>query len=218
MSGEESVFLFVLAGLPLTLLVTAVAMLVGSTLAVAFLTLRVSENPVIQLVGKVLLDVVRSVPPVVLLFMLAFGIKIGGVPLEPLVAGIAGMSLIAAANIAEIYRGGIQAIPPSQLEASAALGLTRRQTIFGIALPQVVGNIMPSYSTYAIGLIKDSSIISTIGVADLMFTTSSWAQSHVTQMLPAFGLAAAIYLAISLPTAYLTRHIDARAEPLRSIG
>lgn len=97
-----------------------------------------------------------------------------------------------AAYFAEIFRGGIEGIPPGQREAASVLGFTRRQTFFRIILPQVAKQILPPMGNEFITLVKDTSLAQVIGVVELLKVTSDWVSSAVS-MVP-FAVAGIFYL------------------------
>lgn len=204
-------FTAVLLGLPLTLLVTAAAFLIGLILGVPLmLGLRSPLRPV-RLVFRLVVDLIRGIPPIVWLFLLYFGINFGGLRLDSLSAAIVGLGVISGAYLAEIYRGGFSTLPVGQLEASRALGLGRRTTFLRILAPQAVRTSLPSIATFLLALVKDSSIASTIGVTEMVFAANTFVrQNPGTAGLTPFFLAAGVYVAISIPLAIAARRLDTR--------
>ena len=113
-----------------------------------------------------------------------------------------------AAYFAEIYRGGINSIDRGQYEAAHSLGLTRRQTMLGIIMPQTLKTILPPVSNEAIVLIKDTALVSVIGVADLMKASTSAVNRDVDPM--AYGIAAVIYLIFTFLLTLLSNYLERR--------
>jgi polar amino acid transport system permease protein len=111
--------------------------------------------------------------------------------------------------MAEIYRGGILSIGKGQHEAAAALSLGRLHGFIDVVAPQALRVVVPSLASFAIGLMKDSAVASTIGVAELSERANQQAQVNFA-VLPIFAMAAAFYIAASLPIAWLSRSVDAR--------
>ena len=204
-------FTAVLLGLPMTLLVTAAAFIIGLLLAVPLmLGLRSRLKPV-RLTFRLLVDLIRGIPPIVWLFLLYFGINFGGLRLDSLSAAIVGLGVISAAYLAEIYRGGFSTLPAGQLEASRALGLGRRTTFLRILAPQAVRTSLPSIATFLLALLKDSSIASTIGVTEMVFAANTFVrQNPATAGLTPFFIAAGVYVVISIPLAIAARRLDTR--------
>lgn len=190
----------------MTLLVTAVSLVIGSLLAIPLMLARVSSNPVLSQTAKLLIEIIRGVPPVVWVFVIYFGIQVGAFRFSPLETAIVGFSLITAAYVAEIYRGGYLAVRAGQFEASAALGMSKTQTFIDVISPQMFRVAVPGIVTYAVGLLKDTSIISIIGVADIVFVASRAMRATGDAITP-FIFAALLYMVISIPLGLLGRRM-----------
>ncbi|MFJ3958797.1 amino acid ABC transporter permease [Arthrobacter sp. NPDC090010] len=201
----------VVQGLPMTLLLTLSAFAIGIVGAVPVSLALTSPFAPLRWLARLLVDLIRGVPIIVWLFLLKFGIHFGAFKFSPISAAIVGLGVVSVAYLAEIYRGGIQAVPRGQLEASKALGLSGGVTFFGVVIPQAFRIVSPSIATYLVGLLKDSSIASTIIVAEMVFQSQSYARQHPTVegILP-YVIVGIIYIALSLPVAYLSRRLDAR--------
>lgn len=203
--------LAVLLGLPMTLVVTAAAFAIGLVGGVPLMLGLRSRHAVVRLGVRVIVDIIRGVPPIVWLFLLYFGVSIGALRFDSLSAAIVGLGIIASAYLAEIYRGGFATLPRGQSEAAAALGLTRTTTFGRVLAPQAVRTALPSIATFLLSLLKDSSIASTIGVADMVFAATMFArQNPTTAGIVPFFLAAGVYLLVSIPVAILARRLDTR--------
>ncbi|MFC6354626.1 amino acid ABC transporter permease [Luethyella okanaganae] len=201
----------VLLGLPFTLLVTALSFAIGLVGGIPLmLGLRSRIRPV-RLAIRFVVDLIRGVPPIVWLFLLYFGVSIGTIRLDSLTAAVIGLGIISSAYLAEIYRGGFATLPLGQAEAAAALGLGGATTFGRILVPQAFRVALPSITTFLLSLLKDSSIASTIGVADMVFQATMFARQNpaVAGILP-FFVAAAVYLIVSVPIAVIARRLDTR--------
>ena len=117
-------------------------------------------------------------------------------------------SLNYAAYFAEIYRGGIESIDRGQYEAAKSLGLTKRQTMFGIILPQTVKRVLPPISNEAITLIKDTALVSVISVGELLKATRGAVNRDVNPT--AYLIAALIYLFFTFLLTMLSRYLEKR--------
>ncbi|MBF0671856.1 MAG: amino acid ABC transporter permease [Salinibacterium sp.] len=200
-------FLAILSAVPVTLLVTFAAFALGAVIALPLAGGRRSRFAVVRLLTKGVIDILRGVPPVVFVFILFFGVGSDLIRWEPLPAAIVGLGLISAGHLAEIYRGGLMAVHQGQFEASAALGLTSTTTFSRVIGPQAFRVAIPGMVTWLISLLKDSSIVSTIGVAEIMFVTSQGARSSGEGLLP-FIIAGAVYIALGTPLAALSRWLE----------
>lgn len=199
----------VLLGIPLTLLITVLAFAIGAVLGVPLVLGRRSTVAPLRLLSRFVIDVLRGIPPVVFLFVLYFGVSIGAVKLSPLQAGFVGLGLIAAGYMAEIYRGGLLAVHKGQFESAAALGMNQWTAMARIIGPQAFRVALPSATTYAIGLLKDSSIASTIGAKEIVFGATGVSQATGEGLTP-FLIAAVVYIALGAPLAWLSRTMDAK--------
>ena len=202
-------FVQLLRGLPWTLALMSAAFVVGAVLGLPLMMARRSRILPLRLVVIVLFAIVRAVPPILWVFIIFFGIGFGLINMSPFVACLLAFGLIAAANMAEIYRGGVIAIHFGQLEAAKALNLSRWHTFADVVAPQMFRVALPSSATYAIGLFKESAIASTIGVQELAYQASYLSQTTF-RGLEVFGLVGVIYILISLPVAWVSRVVDSR--------
>ncbi|MFC8522324.1 amino acid ABC transporter permease [Pseudarthrobacter sp. NPDC057230] len=201
--------LAVFAGLPLTLLVTLTALSIGTVLAIPLLFGLRSTNGPLRFFSRCFVDVFRGIPPVVWLFVLFFGVTMGATRLSAFAAGVIGLGLVASGYLAEIFRGSLKAIQTGQWEAAHALGFSEASTWSQVIGPQLWRTALPGFTTYAIALFKDSSIVSMLGVAEMVFTTSQLARSSELGIF-VYAVAAAVYIGISLPLGVLSRSLDVR--------
>ena len=206
------IFRAIALGIPWTLAVTAAAFALGAVLGMPLCAMRFSQFGGVRVLGGALTLVLRAIPPIVWLFFVFFGIGNDLFSMSPFVAAALGLGVVTAANMSEIYRGALTAIHPGQYEAAKVLNLTRTQQFRDVVFPQLIRIALPTAATYLIGLLKDSAVASTIGVGELAFQAY-----HVSQAtfrgLSVYGSAAVLYIALSLPVAWLSRWADV---PLRS--
>ncbi|GHD20819.1 amino acid ABC transporter permease [Tianweitania populi] len=198
----------ILRGLPWTVALTLGAFLIGSIVAVPLLAARESQFLPLRLFAMSLIQVVRGIPPLLWLFIIFFGLGMSYFPISPFVAALTGLGLIAAANMAEIYRGALKSIHHGQWEAANALDLGRLSTVAFIIAPQALRVALPSAASYLIGLMKETAVASTIGVAELAFQGNRLSQLTF-QGLEVFAVVGLLYVVLSLPVAWLSRSADA---------
>lgn len=198
------VFNAMLDGVPWTIAVTLLSFTIGCLLGLPLCWLRMSKFRVVSLTTASLVLIIRSVPPIVWLFFVFFGIGGGVLNLSPFAAAITGLGIITAAQMSEVYRGALSAISIGQYEAAQVLNLNARQRFVDIVFPQMLRVVVPSAATYAISLLKDSAVASTIGVTDI-----SAVAYQVTQQtfkgLEVYTIAALLYLLLSVPVALFSR-------------
>lgn len=202
----------VLSGLPMTLLITFASFAIGVVVGVPLVLGLRSRIPPLRWVVRLAVDLLRGVPMIVWLFLLKFGLSTPGFRITSLEAAIAGLGLISAGYLADIYRGGLQTVPRGQYEASDALGIPRAVSFLGVIVPQAVRIVSPSIATFFIGLLKNSSIASTISVAEMVFMAQGYARQHLGAMsgvLP-YAVAGILYIVLSVPAAMASRALDRR--------
>ncbi|MGO1320116.1 MAG: amino acid ABC transporter permease [Galactobacter sp.] len=210
-------FLAVLKGLPMSLLLTVASFVIGGIIAIPLaLGLRSKIAPLRWLL-RFLVDLIRGVPIIVWIFVTYYGItevmEGSGYEIENWVAAIVALSLVSAAYLAEIYRGGILSVPAGQTEAAQALGIKGAPAFLRIVAPQAFKISLPSIATYGIGLFKDTSIASVIIVEDMVFLARSFAAQNpdIPGIYP-YVVAAAIYVIISVPVAIWSRRVDRKLQ------
>jgi len=159
---------FILEGVMVTLKFTLMSLLCGLPLGV-FLALAKISNPIFRGIAQVYTSIFRGTPLLVQLFIFYFATpQLTGYAISTFEAGVITFSLNSAAYSSEIIRAGIQAIERGQWDAAHVLGLSYRQTLITIILPQAVRNILPALVNEIVDLLKESALISTLGEADLL--------------------------------------------------
>ncbi|WP_338480934.1 amino acid ABC transporter permease [Pseudomonas trivialis] len=204
----QDILMMLLSGVPWTIAVTVLAFCVGVVLGFPIFALRMSRVKALSILAAMLVLTLRSIPPIVWLFFIFFGIGGGYISLSPFAAAVVGLGLITAAHMSEVYRGAFTAIHAGQFEAAYALNLSAPQRFFDVVLPQLVRIAIPTSATYAIGLLKDSAVASTIGVSDISFQAYQVSQ-QTFQGLSVYSAAAVVYLVLSVPVALFSRWLSA---------
>lgn len=203
--------LLILLGVPITIALTGAAFLVGAVLGFPLMLARQSRISPLRIVIIAAIALVRAIPPIVWLFIAYFGVGAGTTVMSPFVSALIVFGIIATVNMAEIYRGGMISIHHGQWEAATALNLGRFRTYTDVIIPQMFRVSLPSAGTYLIGLLKDSSIASTIGVAELTFRGNTVSQMTF-RGLEVFALVGLFYILASLPIAWISRVADHRLQ------
>ncbi len=196
-----------LRGLVWTIALTAGAFMIGAVLGIPLLVARRSRFWLVRFLAMVIIQIVRSIPPILWLFLIFFGLGMGFMPISPFHAALLGLGMIAAANMAEIYRGAVASIHHGQWEAARALDLNRWSIFRDIVAPQAFRVALPSAASYLIGLMKETAVASTIGVSELAYQGNQLSQLTY-RGLEVFALVGLFYVLISLPIAWLSRLAD----------
>jgi polar amino acid transport system permease protein len=164
-----------LQGAWVTIQLTFYSTVLGGIFSFAFGVGKLSRNWAAKGVSIFFIEIFRGTSLLVQLFWLYFALPIFGqaigvdLRLPPVIAGTLALSLNIGAYGAEVVRGAIQAVPPSQLEAARALSFTPRQTLWRISIPQAIPEMMPSFGNLAVQNLKDTALVSLISLGDLAF-------------------------------------------------
>lgn len=197
-------------GAVVSLIIFGVTLLLSLPLGLLVSFGRMAKNPVIRNLVKVYISIMRGTPLMLQLMVINFGpyyiFGIQNTPSWKNMAVAIGFILNYAAYFAEIYRGGIEAMPRGQYEAAQLLGYSKTQTFFCIILPQVVKTILPSVTNETITLVKDTSLAFTIGILE-MFTVAKALASSQVSMLP-FVFAGIFYYVFNFIVAFLMERLE----------
>ncbi len=167
----KSTFGLLMLGLKMTLILTVVSIAIALVLGILFGLMRVSRSKWIRAIGTAYVDIFRGTPLLVQAFFIYFGIPSAlGFQMSALTAGIITLSLNAGAYMTEIVRGGIQAVDKGQMEAARSLGIGYLPAMRKVILPQAIRTMVPSYINQFVITLKDTSILSVIGIAELTQT------------------------------------------------
>ncbi|WP_459614607.1 amino acid ABC transporter permease [Bordetella sp. 2513F-2] len=194
-------------GAKLTIVVTLGSLLLSTILGLVWALMRVSGIPALAKFSAALINVLRGIPIIVLLFYIYFVMPDVGIAMTAVQAAIIGLGIAYSAYQAENFRAGIEAIDRGQIEAAMAIGMSWSLTMRRVVLPQAVKIMLPPYGNIMIMMLKDSSQASTITVAELalqgkLIATSTFKNATV------FTLVALMYLVMCVPLILLVRHFE----------
>lgn len=179
-------------GLKITLSIFFITLIIAIPLGIIIAFLRLSKNRIINQIAKIYILVMRGTPLLLQLIFIFFGLPLLGIVFDRYTAAIVAFSLNYAAYFAEIFRGGIKSINKGQYEASLVLGFDKLTMYKRIVFPQVTKSILPAMSNEIITLIKDTAIVYTIGLNDIL-RIAQIAQNQQASLMPLVQ-AAIIYL------------------------
>lgn len=158
-----------IAGIGITLYMTILCVIGGFILAIPLALVKISKFKILRAIGYIYTDIFRSVPALVILYLSYFALpSVLKISINAATAAFITLSMVSAAYVSEALRGGVEAIDAGQKEAAKALGVSYSQTLRDIVIPQSLRAILPSLVNETIGNLKSTSLISIIGVADLM--------------------------------------------------
>lgn len=212
------------AGLMNTLLVFVLSGLLGTISGLLIAIVRNSHRRAIVAVAQAYVGIIRGVPELLIILVVYFGgtsalsaLAGGYVEINSLAAGVAALTVVFSAYAAEIFRGAINAVPAGQAEAAMALGLTRWQVWLLVIIPQMIPIALPAFCNLCISLIKDTSLISIVGLTDVMRV--AYVGAGATRApLPFYLAASAIYLALTSLALVLFKQTERRFPISRAKG
>ncbi|HSV42643.1 MAG TPA: amino acid ABC transporter permease [Methanomassiliicoccales archaeon] len=197
-------------GLEMTLLIAVISIILGFIGGILLGMGRISRNPIIYGLSTIYVEAFRGTPLLIQIFLVYLGLPQLGIYISsPLVAGLIALSLNSAAYQAEIFRGGVQSISKGQMEASRSLGLSYYQSLFSVVIPQAIRNAMPPYTNEFITMIKDSSLVMTIGVMELTLT-GKLVSAETGQSIPVLIFVAILYFIVTFSTSRIMNFVEKR--------
>ncbi|MGC9398845.1 MAG: amino acid ABC transporter permease [Anaerolineae bacterium] len=186
---------YMLQGVFYTLGITAIALGVGLVIGMVLALMRVYGGKAAQIFSATYVVVLRGFPSLVVLFIIYFMLA-RFINLPPFLAGCVALGVCSSAYQAEIFRGAIQGVAPGQMMAARALGMTRTQAIIHIIMPQALRNAIPAWSNEAAVVVKDSSLVYAVGLAELL-RRSQQVAARLRAPLLVFTVTALIYFLLT---------------------
>ena len=205
--------IFLLKGAGLSLAMAVLSLLIGLVLGTSA---KISKNRILRCIGNVYVEIIRGTP-MLLQILILFAVvpliymEITGerLVMNVFLIGVIAMGINSGAYVTELIRSGINGVDKGQWEACETLGLTRGQTMKLVILPQAFKRIVPPLVSEFVTLIKDSSLVSTIGVVELLKSAQVLGGNYADLMSPLI-IAGVMYLIMTLSIAYLARHLERR--------
>ncbi len=197
-------------GLETTLIISIISIVLGFVGGILIGMCRISRNPLVYGASTVYVEAFRGTPLLIQIFLVYLGLPQIGIYIDsPLVAGLIALSLNSAAYQSEIFRGGVQSISIGQIEAARSLGMTYNQALFSVVIPQAIRNAMPPYTNEFITMIKDSSLVMTIGVLELTLR-GKLISATTGQSIPVLLFVAVLYFVLTFSTSRIMRYVERR--------
>ncbi|HDY4503164.1 TPA: ABC transporter permease subunit [Staphylococcus aureus] len=201
---------FFLKGIKITILISLIGVALGSILGAFVALMKLSKIKIISWIASIYIEILRGTPMLVQVFIVFFGITAAlGLDISALVCGTIALVINSSAYIAEIICAGINAVDKGQMEAARSLGLNYRQTMKSVIMPQAIKNILPALGNEFVTLIKESSIVSTIGVGEIMFNAQVVQGISFDPFTPLL-VAAALYFVLTFVLTRIMNMIEGR--------
>ena len=200
---------FLLKGAYYTLFITLVSMFFGLIIGLLVAVARLKGNRPLRYIAQAYVSVIRGTPTLVQIFIIYFGLVDYGIQLDPLPAACLALSINIGAYVSETFRGAILSVPKGQQEAALATGMTEGQTMFRIIIPQAVRYAIPPLGNTCVGMLKETSLVSTIAVTELMRSSQLLIAQYYTYM-PFYLMIAFMYWVMSTGFTMILNKIEKR--------
>ena len=200
---------FIVGGAGITIIVCLASIVLATGLAIGGAFARLSPRPVVYALASFYVSLVRGTPLLVQIFFIYFALPQVGIIIDPIPAGILALGFNYGAYMTEIFRAGIQAVPRGQREAAEALGMPERLVMRRIVLPQATRIVIPAIGNEFIAMIKDSALVSTIGVQEVLWRAGV-AGRPTLHTLQAFIIAALVYWMLTIVFSYFQERLERR--------
>lgn len=204
-----------LRALRVTVLATLLGMALALVLGLLFALLRRSRVRIISWPAAGLIEFIRSTPLLVQIYFLFYVGPNFGIRFSPLWTGIVALGLHYGAYTSEVYRAGIDGVPRGQWEASRALNLSASRTFLAIILPQAIPPIIPALGNYFVAMFKDTPLLSTITVLELLYTAKDIG-SQTFRYLEPLTIVGILFLVVSLAAAWPLRRLEQRLNAMKA--
>jgi polar amino acid transport system permease protein len=198
-----------LQGAVVTVQVTLLSFALSSVIGLVLALMKVSHWRAVAFAGAAVVNVIRGLPIIVQLFYIYFVLPEFGIQLSAMQAGVIGLGIAYSAYQAENFRAGIEAVDHGQMEAAQAIGMRMPLIMRRVILPQAFRIALPPYGNTLVMMLKDSSLVSTITVAE-MTRAGQLIASSTFQNMTVYTLVALLYLLMSLPLVFGLRQLEMR--------
>ncbi len=202
---------FYIEGLKITIIYSIFAVIFGIILGVMLALMKLSKLKIFKAFAVSYINFVRGTPILVQIYIVYFGLFSFGINLADSTAGIAALAINSGAYVAEIVRAGIEAVDRGQIEAARSLGMSHFATTRLLVIPQAIKNILPALCNEFIVTTKNTSMLSIIGIHDLMYNTDTIRGNTLLAFEPLI-VAAAIYFTISYVLTKLIGMLERRLK------
>lgn len=187
---------FYVNGAGYTIFLALIGVLFGTILGAFLALMKLAKSKFVRILATIYIEYVRGTPLLVQIFIVYFGTGILGVDMSRLAAGCIALALNSGAYVAEIIRAGITAVNKGQLEAARSLGMNQTQAMRFIIFPQAIKNILPALGNEFVTVIKESSVVSVIGVSELIFQAGNVQGASFKPFLP-YVIVSLIYFVLT---------------------
>ena len=193
-------FAELLRGGVVTLQIASGAWVVGAALGLILAVLQDLGLPAVKMLQSSLVISLRSVPQLVILYLLFFGLGAVGIQIDSILAAILALGVTDAAFTAEYYRAGFMTVPWTQREAGLSLGLSRMGVLMKVVVPQTIPFVVPPLLNSFIGLLKTATLAAAVGAPEILYRGQN-AMSRTGQIVPVMAMVIGLYVIVTMPLA-----------------
>lgn len=210
-----------LEGTMVTIVLSLSTVLIGSLIGLVVVLMKMSNVKPLNFIANVYTNIVRGTPMLLQLFIWLYGLPMLGISFSGLsflggtygsrefITAIVALAINSGAYVSEVLRGGLESVDKGQTEAGRALGLSKRETMFSIIIPQAIRTVLPGLGNEFITMIKESSIVSTVGVFDVMYTSNIVKASTYSIFEPLI-VVGVIYFILTYTLSTLMKNLEKR--------
>lgn len=210
-----------LEGTMVTIVLSLSTVLIGSIIGLVVVLMKMSSVRPLNLIANWYTNIVRGTPMLLQLFVWLYGFPMLGLSFNGLsflggtygsrefITAVVALGINSGGYVSEVLRGGLEAVDKGQTEAGRALGLSKRETMFSIIIPQAIRTVLPGLGNEFITMIKESSIVSTVGVFDVMYTSNIVKASTFSIFEPLI-VVGVIYFVLTYSLSALMKYLEKR--------
>ena len=203
-----------LQGVPVTVGVTLIAMVTGVVLGLVLALMKMSRIKVLTALASLYIEIIRGTPLIVQALIMAYGLpqllQSSGISFRwpyLIIHAVIVCGLNSAAYVAEVIRSGIQAVDKGQMEAARSIGMTRAQAMKLVVIPQALKIVLPSFGNEFVSLIKETSVLSYVGVVEILRKGALWNAATFNTFEAYIGVAL-VYMLLTIPSSKLVKHLE----------
>lgn len=202
-------YMFFINGAKFTLILAFFTVFLGVVGGAIFALMKISRNVILNMIASTYVEIIRGTPLLVQLYIIFYGLPYVGLELPDMIAGVLALSINSSAYVAEIIRGGINAIDKGQMEAARSLGMSYNRAMISIIIPQAVKNIIPVLGNEFIVIIKESSIVSVIGIHELSYNADT-VRGNIFKPFEPLLVSAFMYFIMTFTLSKIMKRVEER--------
>lgn len=203
---------FLLQGLWVTIYVSVISIVFSFILGLIFGLLRYMKIPYLSAIVGFVIDILRNLPLLLIIFFTYFGLPQLGIITDPVAASIIALVVFEGAMLAEIVRSGINSIDPGQMEGARSNGMTYGQAMYHVVMPQALRNMIPALLSQFVSLVKDTSLATIIVLPELLYHAQIIYSQNTTYIIPTYIIIAVMYFIVCFCLSMIANYISKKLK------